>query len=40
MKIMNAEISTCRLYKSEGWGWWDISLLFGGNPREICACGV
>ena len=28
MKIMNAEISTCRLYKSEGWYWWELSLLF------------
>lgn len=28
MKIVNAEISTCRLYKSDGWYWWDISLLF------------
>lgn len=37
MKIVNAEISTCRLYKSEGRYWWEIRLLFedGSIPNVV-----
>ena len=35
MKIVNAEISTCRLYKSEGWYWWEGRILTNCEQNEI-----
>lgn len=39
MTIMNAEISSCRLYKSEGWYWWEIQILFeNGIGTHVVKC--
>lgn len=39
MTIMNAEISSCMLYKSEGWYWWAIRILFeNGTETNVVKC--
>lgn len=39
MTIMNAEISSCMLYKSEGWYWWAIQILFeNGTETNVVKC--
>lgn len=39
MTIMNAEITSCVLYKSEGWYWWEIRILFeNGTGTNVVKC--